>query len=136
MKRGIAFLLMLALALSLSACAGDETIASGETQLAETTRAAENEVLQTIVDECGMPFKLFSPTNRDLYKVTVREDHAKREAVRKYEDSEEQDDLSWEIAGDKLTLTGSWEESFTIDPEKMEAVSDLDGRVYRILAEQ
>lgn len=146
MRKIISLFLLLAAVLPLVGCAEAEAPeAVGETVTvtelsvetpAETQQTVGSPVLDAIVQEYGMPFRLFSPTNRDMYEVTVYEGYADRVAARKYEDSDQQDGLAWTIEGDQLTLSGGWSETFTIDLDTMEATSNDDGRAYRIYAEQ
>lgn len=146
MRKIISLLLLLAAILALAGCAETEVPeTAGETAAAtvaaerpdetaaETQQPDSNLVLDAIVEECGMPFKFHSPTNRDVYIVKFYEDYAKREVWTKYDADEEQGGLAWEIRGDQLTLSGEWSETFTIDLGTMEATSDKDGRVYHIL---
>lgn len=141
MKKAIAFLLLLAAVLALTGCSAAEAPEiAGETTTAAAlpTETAEelsdgNSVQDTIVAECGIPFRFNSPTNQDVYIVEFYEDHAKREVWTKYDADEEQDDIAWKIEGDQMILSGGWSESFTINLSTMEAASNRDGRVYHIL---
>lgn len=140
MRKRISLLLLLASILTLAGCAETETktpepaaeTTAAAVLTAETTEA-DNPVQEAIVAACGIPFRFNSPTNRDVYMVKFYEDYARREVWTKYDVDEEQDGLAWEIRGDQMILSGEWSETFTIDLETMEAVSNMDGRVYRIL---
>lgn len=151
MKKAIAFLLILAAVIALTGCSETETNSPetiGETAAAtvvaelpaettvQTQQTDGDPVLDAIVQEYGMPFRLWSATNEDMCEFTLYEGYADRVADRKEDNSYQEDRLSWEMEGDQLILSGEWSESFTIDSETMEAVSNDDGRVYRICAEQ
>lgn len=140
MKRNIAFLMILAVIFAMTGC-GDtslqsqtvpETVPADSVSRETLWQTSDSELLDEIIRAFGMPFRLHSPTNRDLYEITLYADHALREVIRKNGDSEEQDGLGWEIEDEQLKLTGAWEERFLIDLETMTAVSVLDGREYRL----
>lgn len=136
MKKAFAIVSLLAV-LALAGC-GQEEIQTVET-VPETLAAEaseetqQNPALDAIIQACGMPFKFHCPTNRDVHIVKFYEDHAKRELWTKYDADEEQDGLSWKIEGDQMILSGQWSESFTVDLNTMEASSNENGKVYRIL---
>lgn len=138
MKRNVAFLMILVVIFAMTGCGetriqpqtAPETVPTDGVSRETLWQTSDSGLLDAIIRACGMPFRLHSPTNRDLYEITLYADHALREAVRKSGDSEEQDGLDWEIVDGQLKLTGAWEERFFIDLETMTAVSDLDGREY------
>lgn len=153
MKKSIALFLLLAAIFALTGCTDAKTPetnavvpqTTAAAAAAEAARPSENAagapmvsspVLDAIIDKCGMPFRLWSATNEDMCEITVYEGYAVRVADRKDDNSYQEDRLSWMMEENQLSLNGIWVESFTLNPETMEAVSNDDGRVYTICAEQ
>lgn len=97
-------------------------------QLSSVDGGSKNKMLETIVRECGMPFRL-SSSGGSSCEITLYDYYAQRAAG-----LEEEDGLGWRMKADQLVLAGRWQESFTIDLDAMEATSNDDGSVYQICA--
>ena len=97
-----------------------------------------NEVLQFLVDRYDMRFKLWGPEGHDLYAFYIYPDHAEWEChilmpANTDDIAQYQKDLSWEVAGDALIISGAEsQESFKIDISMETATSTTNGRVYKI----
>ena len=97
-----------------------------------------NEVLQFLVDRYDMRFKLWGPEGHDLYAFYIYPDHAEWEChilmpANTDDIAQYQKDLSWEVAGDALNISGAEsQELFKIDISMETATYTTTGRVYKI----
>ena len=98
----------------------------------------QNEVLKYFADKYDMTFKLWGPEGQDLYAFYIYPDRAEWEChilMRANTDDIEQyqKDLSWEVVGDELIISGAGSrEIFKIDILMETAASTTTGRVYKI----
>ena len=101
---------------------------------------SSNEVLQYFEDKYSKKFKLWGPEGHDLYAFHIYPDHAEWEChILMPENTDDiaqyQKDLSWEVAGDELTIRGAGsQETFRIDIAAETATSTTTGRVYQLCA--
>ena len=101
---------------------------------------AENEVREYLEDKYAMGFKLWGPEGNDLYAFYIYPDHAEWEChilmpANTDDIAQYQKDLSWEVAGDALIISGGdSQEVFKIDISTETAVSATTGKVYQICA--
>lgn len=89
-------------------------------------------VLQEVVLTWGFPIELRMFEGMEVTIVTLWEDHAER-AWKNNNQQTMDENLSWSIDGDCLTVSGDLEESFIIDIESGTAISQSSGTEYRIL---
>ncbi|MBQ2251867.1 MAG: hypothetical protein II329_02750, partial [Clostridia bacterium] len=89
-----------------------------------------------LISKFGIPFRLYRTEGMTLWEFTIREDSAERGYHNSMEGSFMQKNLSWEIKGGELVITGDWNETFTLDLEAGEAISKTDEGVYKIVKEQ
>lgn len=132
MKNWFALLLVSSFVLMLFGCS-----ASGEKTISFTETEPQNEVLQYLTDKYDMEFRLYSATDQDLCVFYIYPDHAEREShILMPENTDDvaeyHKELSWEIAGDELIITGKWQGSFKIDITAETATSIATGKVYTI----
>lgn len=98
----------------------------------------QNEVLKYFADKYDMTLKLWGPEGHDLYAFYIYPDHAEREChilmpANTDDIAEYQKDLSWEVIGDELMISGAEsQETFKIDILLETATSTTSGRVYKI----
>ena len=82
----------------------------------------------------GIPFRFWNSQSQELHCISFFDTYAKREVARKITpEYEEQDNLTWNITGKKLSITGTWNENFQIDISAKTATSLSDGMVYDIV---
>lgn len=142
MKRMTAFLAALVCVLGLASCAKSPDIAADDTSIPlESESATSNEMLKYFSDKYAMRFNLRCSDGHDLYVVYIFPDHAERSCdllmpANTDDVSEYDKNLSWEIDGDELIITGEVEESFRIDISTETATSTSTGKVYRIIEPQ
>ena len=108
----------------------------------ETAETAEtetrSEVLQYFADRYDMKFTLWGPEGHDLYAFHIYPDRAEWEchilmSANTDDVNEYQKDLSWEVIGDELVITGAdTQERLRIDISTATATSVTTGRVYQI----
>ena len=138
MKRIVCGIIALMLLIALTACSYiQEHTMDHEIITSASTPEEENEVLEYLLEQYGMKFKLWCPEGQDLYAVKVYPEFAEREChilmPAGTDDVEEYyKDLTWKIEGDQLILTGAWQETFQIDIENGTATSSETGKVYTI----
>lgn len=98
------------------------------------TKSESYGCLDEIISAYGFPFTLQKLGGQDLLYFTINENSAERSWSMK--DGEKgnsfYDNLSWRIEDNRLIISGDWEEEFIIDAENMRAVSQKDGKRYRI----
>ena len=107
---------------------------------ADRTESSEtpNEVLQFLTDRYDLQFKLWGPEGQDLYAFYIFPDHAEWEChilmpANTDDIAQYQKDLSWEVIGDELIISGAGsQEAFKIDILMETATSTTSGRVYKI----
>ena len=152
MKKLIAFSLVLVFLLSLAACSANGTdnskpqIDNNTTNSTpdNTTNSTPDNTTSPIVDndatikaelvsKIGMPFRLWKTEGMSLWRITISENSAEREYSNSMEGQFIQKSLSWKIENGELVITGEWNETFTLDLNKMEATSKTDGKVYSIV---
>lgn len=68
-----------------------------------------------------------------LWCITILENSAEREYSNSMEGQFIEKSLTWTIDNGELVISGEWNESFTLDLEKMEATSKNDRKVYSIV---
>ena len=106
---------------------------SQETSTASTMVSADKYgSLQELVNTYGLPINLWRIEGVTLTKIELYEDSAKREWMSNT-DQQVQEDLSWSIDGDHITITGEWNESFNISSGNWRAVSETDGKEYIVV---
>ena len=152
MKKLIAFSLVLVFLLSLVACSANRTDNS-KTQIdnnttnsppdSTTTATPDNTATPTddndatikaeLISKVGLPFRLWKTEGMSLWRITILENSAEREYSNSMEGQFIEKSLFWEIENGELVITGEWNETFTLDLEKMEATSKTDGKVYSIV---
>lgn len=153
MKKMIAFCLTLVYILYFVACSTNEMdnsnsqIENSDTYSChESTNTAtpditsiphsseDDEAIKTeLIAKVGLPFRLWKTEGMSLWCLTIYENYAERDYSNSIEGQFIQKSLSWKIENGELIIDGEWEETFTIDLEKMEATSKTDGKVYRII---
>ena len=94
----------------------------------------DENILSQIKTSIGIPFRLWNSQSQVLHCISFFESYAKREVERKTDPAhEEQNDLAWCIIGNVLSITGAWNEDFSIDMSSKTATSLTDGMVYNIV---
>lgn len=133
MKKTATALLAVILCLSLCACGAEEVDTTEPVMtFLPTEPAAEYGALQEIVDTYGFPIHLRMTEGMELTKIIIDEDSAEREWM----SNDERilyDNLAWSISENQLTISGEWEDVFTINIESGRAVSQADGKEYHIV---
>ena len=133
MKRKLGVLLVLLLCCCLCACgAGEAVPTEADAAFIPTEPPAPYGVLQKIVDTYGFPIHFRMTEGMEFTEVVIYEDSARREWMSN-NDSSLHENLTWSISGDQLTVSGEWEDVFTIDIDAGRAVSRADGKEYRIV---
>ena len=134
MKKTVSLLLAVILGISLCACGAEEV---SPTEPVATVLPTEPVVhygaLQEIVDTYGFPIYLRMTEGMELTKVVIDEDSAVREWMSSLDGSTRHENLFWSISDNQLTISGEWEDVFTINIDAGRAVSQADGKEYRIV---
>ena len=134
MNRRFCILLVLILCWSLCACdAGEAIPMEPDATLMSTEPWEPYGALQTIVDDYGFPIHFRMTEGMELTQVVISEDSARREWMSSLDGSSLHENLTWSITDDQLTVSGEWEDVFTIDIGAGRAVSQADGKEYRIV---
>jgi hypothetical protein len=152
MKKLVAFSLVLVFLLSLAACSANKTDDSKPQIDNNTTNASpDNNTTSTpdntttppvdndatikaeLIAKVGLPFRLWKTEGMSLWRITILENSVEREYSNSMEGQFIEKSLSWEIENGELVITGEWNETFTLDLDKMEATSKTDGKVYSIV---
>jgi hypothetical protein len=152
MKKLVAFSLVLVFLLSLAACSANKTDDSKPQIDNNTTNSSpDNNTTSTpdntttppvdndatikaeLIAKVGLPFRLWKTEGMSLWRITILENSAEREYSNSMEGQFIEKSLSWEIENGELVITGEWNETFTLDLDKMEATSKTDGKVYSIV---
>jgi hypothetical protein len=87
-----------------------------------------------LITKVGLPFRLWKTSGMSLWCISISEDSAEREYSNSIEGQLIQKSLIWKIENGELVISGEWSETFTLDLDKMEAISKADGKVYSIVA--
>ncbi len=152
MKKICVLVLTLIVVMGFSACSETDTSNSNEqsgeisVQTEESSSSSSQETtststtvsdnnygsLQELVDTYGLPINLWRIEGVTLTKIELSEDSAKREWMSNT-DQQVQENLSWSIDGDLITITGEWNESFNISSGNWRAVSETDGKEYIVV---
>ena len=85
-----------------------------------------------MVDTYGLPINLWRIEGVTLTKFELSEDSAKREWMSN-NDQKVKENLSWNIDGDHITISGDWNEGFKIYSDSWRAVSEADGKEYIVI---
>lgn len=138
MKRMTAFLAALVCVLGLASCTKSQDIADDTCIPSESALSTNNEILKYLSDKYAMRFNLRYSDGHDLYVVYIFPDHAERSCdllmpANTDDVSSHDKNLSWEVDGYELIITGEVEESFRIDISTETATSTSTGKVYRII---
>ena len=133
MKKTLSFLLAVSLCLSLFGC-GAEEVKQNETimTVSATDPADQYGALQEIVDTYGFPIHFRMTEGMELTKIVIYEDSAKREWMSN-DSIIVYDNLTWGISENQLSISGEWEDVFTINIDAGRAVSRADGKEYKIV---
>lgn len=106
---------------------------SQATSTTSTTTAVDKYgSLQELVDTYGLPINLWRMEGVTLTKIELSEGSAKREWMSN-NDQKVQENLSWNIDGDHITISGEWNEGFKIYSDSWRAVSEADGKEYVVI---
>ena len=103
-----------------------------------STQSSDNlgdeNILSQIKISIGIPFRLWNNESQVLHCISFFESYAKREVERKTSPAhEEQNKLAWCITGNILSITGEWNEDFSVDMSSKTATSQTNGMVYDIV---
>ena len=134
MKKTAIALLTVALSVLLMACgakASEPT--SAEVTTLPTEKKAQYGALQEIVDIYGFPIHFRMTEGMELTEIVIDKESAKREWMSSLNGSTLHENLSWSIIGSELTVSGQWEDVFTINVTTGRALSQADGKEYRIV---
>lgn len=134
MKKTAIALLTVALSVLLMACgakASEPT--STEVRTLPTEKKAQYGALQEIVDIYGFPIHFRMTEGMELTEIVIDKESAKREWMSSLNGSTLHENLSWSITGSELTVSGQWEDVFTINVTTGRALSQADGKEYRIV---
>lgn len=109
-----------------------------EDKSALSTQGSDNpgdeNILSQIKMSIGIPFRLWNNEAQVLHCISFFESYAKREVERKTTPAhEEQNELTWCITGNILSITGEWNEDFSVDMSSKTATSQTNGMVYDIV---
>lgn len=105
-------------------------------------RQSQNEVLQFLTDRYDLRFKLWGPEGHDLYAFYIYPDYAEWEChilmpANTDDIVQYQKDLSWEVVGDELIISGAGsQETFKIDIFMETATSTTTGKEYKIYGKE
>lgn len=106
---------------------------SQETSTASTmVSAGKYGSLQELVNTYGLPINLWRIEGVTLTKIELSVDSAKREWMSN-NDQQVQENLSWSIDGDLITISGEWNEAFKINSGNWRAFSETDGKEYIVI---
>jgi len=105
---------------------------SQETSITSTTAVDKNGSLQELVDTYGLPINLWRIEGVTLTKIELSENSAKREWMSN-NDQKVQDNLSWNIDGNHITISGEWNEIFSLNSVNWRAISEKDGKEYIVI---
>lgn len=106
---------------------------SQETSITSTTTAVDKYgSLQELVDTYGLPINLWRMEGVTLTKIELSENSAKREWMSN-NDQKIQESLSWNIDGDHITISGEWNETFSLYSVNWRAISEKDGKEYIVI---
>lgn len=145
MKKLVVFSLILVFILGFAACSSnttgfseshvDNTTISSLETISTTPHPVDNDeaIRAELLAKVGLPFRLWKTENMSLWCITIQENSAEREYSNSMEGQFVEKSLTWTIENGELVITGEWNESFTLDLEKMEATSKADGKVYSIV---
>ena len=97
----------------------------------------DQQVLDYFAGKYDTRLKLWGPEGQDLYVFCIYPDHAEREChilmpANTEDAAQYHKDLSWQVEGDKLIITGQWQETFRIDMEAETATSTATEKIYQI----
>lgn len=109
-----------------------ETSSSSSQATSTTTAVDKYGSLQELVDTYGLPINLWRIEGVTLTKIELSEGSAKREWMSN-NDQKVQENLSWNIDGDHITISGEWNEGFKIYSDSWRAVSEADGKEYIVI---
>ena len=146
MKRFLALVLSIVFVLGLTGCATNIT-GHNETPIDNSTNSSSPDTTSTtplpvdndetikteLLAKVGLPFRLWKTEDMSLWCITILENSAEREYSNSMEGQFVEKSLTWQIENGELIIDGEWNESFTLDLEKMEAISKEDGKVYSIV---
>lgn len=94
----------------------------------------KEDILSQIKESVGIPFRLWNNQSQVLHCISFFESYAKREVERKTDPAhEEQNALEWDLTGNILSVSGTWNEAFEVDMSSKTATSLADGMVYDIV---
>ena len=134
MKRKLCILLVLILSCCLCACGAGEAIPTEpDVTPMPTEPPTPYGALQTIVDVYGFPIHFRMTEGMELTEVVISENSARREWMSSLDGSSLHENLTWSINDSQLTISGEWEDAFTIDIGAGRTVSRADGKEYRIV---
>lgn len=145
MKRILALVLLMVFVLGLTACTTNRTdhsktpINNSTDDTRSTTPMApppvdnDETIKAELLVKVGLPFRLWKTEDMSLWCITIMENSAEREYSNSMEGQFVEKSLTWTIENGELVIAGEWNESFTLDLEKMEATSKEDGKVYSIV---
>lgn len=152
MNKMIAFILAVIFLLSFAGCSGNDdakvkfetnnatestqsnnTTISSPTTEQSTTVDSDEAIKAALIEKYGITFRLWKTESMSLCEFTLGETDSKREYHHSMEGSFTQEPLSWEINNGELVITGTREETFTLNIEEDQAISKTDGTVYSIL---
>ena len=152
MKKMIAFILSVICLLSFAGRSGNDdakvqfetnnatestksnnTTISSPTTEQSTTVDSDEAIMAALIEKYGVPFCLWKTEGMSLRKFTLGETNSKREYHHSMEGSFTQEPLTWEINNGELVITGAWEETFILNIEENQAISQTDGIIYDIL---
>lgn len=106
----------------------DDTIGSD----AISDDGSEYGALQEIVDAYGFPIMFNMLDGMELTKIILYEECAERQLLNN-KDNPTIKDLTWQISGNVLIISGNWEESFQVDIDAGTATSLSNRKVYRLV---
>lgn len=138
MKKLTALLLALICLMGLAGCSKNVDVTAEDINTGTITQTeAPNEVLTFLDEKYGLAFRLWGPEGHDLYVFHIFPDHAEREChilmpANTDDIAEFHEDLTWEIAGSQLIISGEWQETFEIDITAGTATSASTGKTYSI----
>ena len=112
----------------------ESSSSSSQETTSTSTTVSENNYgsLQELVDTYGLPINLWRIEGVTLTKFELSEDSAKREWMSN-NDQKVKENLSWNIDGDHITISGDWNEGFKIYSDSWRAVSEADGKEYIVI---
>lgn len=94
---------------------------------------SDEAIKAALLAKVGLPFRLWKTEDMSLWCITILENSAEREYSNSMEGQFIEKSLTWTIDNGELVISGEWNESFTLDLEKMEATSKNDRKVYSIV---